>query len=110
MNQTLFALCSLSVACALGCGSGGQSFDDGSGDLGKRNHSDLGPPRPLAEQPSLRITSLPDDEGARADFAVSFLGDLDADGLSDFAVIAGSGQGTKAYVFYGRTQFPDELA
>jgi hypothetical protein len=37
---------------------------------------------------------------------VSFLGDLDADGLSDFALMDG---GQTAYVFYGRTEFPSEI-
>lgn len=106
MNQALFVWFSLSVGCALGCSSGGQSFDDGSGDLGKRNHSDQGPPRPLSEQPSLRITSGPVEAGDLLDASVSFLGDLDADGLADFALMDGE---QTAYVFYGRTVFPSEL-
>jgi hypothetical protein len=114
MNQTLFVLFSLSVGCALGCSSGGQSFDDGSGDLGKHTRSDQGPRRPLSEQPSLRITSGPiEDSSSLPYFSVSFLGDLDADGFSDFAVTDGENAnvgGLTAYVFYGRREFPDQLA
>ena len=35
---------SLIAAAAFGCGSGGQSFDDGSGDLGRGKRSQSAPP------------------------------------------------------------------
>lgn len=111
---------SLIAAAASGCGSGGQSFDDGSGDLGrgKRSHVDVAPhSSTLAEQPSTLIRA-PFSEGATwFDRSSGFVGDLDADGLADFALFAWVGSGSAAdpqrafaYVFYGRPEIPVELS
>lgn len=106
------------IAAALGCGSGGQSFDDGSGDLGrgKRSHADAAPQTTLAEQPStlIRASFLPG--GGYFDSSSGFVGDLDGDGYSEFALLAWAGTGNDwdpnqqlAYVFYGREPFPAEI-
>jgi hypothetical protein len=98
MRQQAGAVCFVSIACAVGCSDG----------------ADPGPRRPLSAQPSLRITAAPvEDSGSLPYFSVSFLGDLDADGLSDFAVTDGENanlSGVTAYVFYGRREFPAEMA
>lgn len=115
---------SLIAAAAFGCGSGGQSFDDGSGDLGrgKRSHVDVAPQTStLAEQPStlIRAPFSPSDAVGASSFDASsgFVGDLDADGAADFALFAWVGSGSEseprralAYVFYGRSDFPAELS
>jgi hypothetical protein len=107
-----------SLIAALGCGSGGQSFDDGSGDLGRGKRSPVDSPErvTLSEQPSTLIRS-PFSPGAGSfDPSSGFVGDLDSDGYADFALLAWAGTGPDwdpeqqfAYVFYGRDQFPAQL-
>jgi hypothetical protein len=117
-SDPLLFWASLIAAAALGCGSGGQSFDDGSGDLGRGRRSpvDAAPHVTLAEQPStaIRASFLPG--GQYFDSSSGFVGDLDGDGYADFALLAWAATGADwdanqqtAYVFYGRQQFPAEL-
>ena len=52
------------------------------------------------------------DMSRLSQYSVRFLGDLDADGMSDFIVVGASSPdevGPHGYVFYGRSQFPDQL-
>lgn len=97
----------LILLCA-GCGLvGGQSFDDGSGDLGngRRDHVDgSGLGEVLSGRPTVRFMEF-DREGDFYPFggSVAFVGDLDADGYSDFVI-------DETYVFYGRPEFPEELS
>ena len=111
--------CTLTVLSlgALACGSGGQSFDDGSGDLGrgKRSHVDVAPRAALAEQPSTLIRA-PYMQGPYFDPSSGFVGDLDGDGYAEFALLAPAKTGSDwhpedqlAHVFYGREQFPAQL-
>jgi hypothetical protein len=100
----------LAASSALGCGlaDGGQSYDDGSDDLGHGSR----PPREttqawLASQPSVHIAAQ-----GPIDPTSSFVGDLDGDGLSDLVVAAHEGPSDEwgaAYVFYGRSAFPAQL-
>lgn len=117
MNRTLRVLTLLSCG-AFACSSGGQSFDDGSGDLGrgKRSHTDGAPRTTLAEQPSTLIRAPFIPEAPYFDASSGFVGDIDGDGYADFALLAWAGTGLdwepeqqRAYVFYGREQFPAEL-
>jgi hypothetical protein len=119
-SEPLLFWVSLIAAAALGCASGGQSFDDGSGDLGhgKRSHVDVAPhASTLAEQPSTLIRA-PFSAGATwFDPSSGFVGDLDGDGAADFALFAWVGSGGEsdprralAYVFYGRSDFPAQLS
>ena len=105
---------SLIAAAAFGCGSGGQSFDDGSGDLGRgrRSHVDA------AERADLSSTliSAPSMQGPSFDASSGFIGDLDGDGYADFALLAAVATGPdwdpddqRAYIFYGREQLPSQL-
>jgi hypothetical protein len=109
---------SLSAAVAFGCRSGGQSFDDGSGDLGrgKRSHVDGAAHATLAEQPSTLIRSPFSPEAGYFDVSSGFVGDLDGDGYAELALLAPAGSGLDwdpeqqlTYVFYGREQFPAQL-
>ena len=119
-SDPLLFWASLIAAAAFACGSGGQSFDDGSGDLGrgKRSHVDvLRHSSTLAEQPSTLIRAPFSDGAGSFELSSGFVGDLDADGFAELALFAWVGSGSAAdprrsfaYVFYGRAQFPAELS
>jgi hypothetical protein len=90
--QRLSAAIAFGGLALAGCGAatGGQSFDDGSGDLGpgSRRAGEPQAPSTLMDPTTLRITSelpvLPSS---------SFVGDLDQDGWAEFVVATAGADG-----------------